>query len=195
MIDLDKVSAAVTDLLTALDVDQDEHTRDTPRRVAAAWAEALAGYIDDPARHLAVRFTAPSDPGLVVVAGIRIISTCAHHLLPITGHATVAYRPQVGDPIVGLSKLARVVEGYARRLQVQERLTAQVAATVADHLAPVGAGCVITAYHGCMTLRGVGQPESVTTTHSWAGAWTSRHPDVGVVLDEHRRALPATRLV
>src|SRR5690606_15215668 len=127
----------------------------TPRRVAAMWAEVLAGYSQDPAEHLTVTFPAPPDPGLVVVAGIRVQSTCAHHLLPISGTATVAYRPGLGRRVVGLSKLARLVEGYSRRLQVQERLGHQVVDAIDRRLAPDGAACVITAEHGCMTLRGV----------------------------------------
>lgn len=184
--DLHKTTAAVTDLLAALEVDEGDHTRDTPARVARYWAEALAGYAGDPADHLTRTFPAPTDPGVVIVAGIRVNSTCAHHLLPITGTATVAYRPKTGDRVVGLSKLARVVDGYARRLQVQEQLTAQIADAVMTRLNPHGAGCVITAEHGCMTIRGVVQPESVTTTSAWRGQWDNTHPDARTVLADHR---------
>lgn len=183
-----RVEDAVTALLAALQVPDDEHTADTPRRVAGYWAEALAGYGHDPAEHLARTFPAPDDPGLVVVAGIRVQSTCAHHLLPITGTATVAYRPAPGQRIVGLSKLARVVDGYARRLQVQERLGHQVAAALGERLAPLGAACVITADHGCMTQRGIMQPGTVTTTEALVGEWRPGHPDVISVLAEHRAA-------
>ncbi|WP_067821457.1 GTP cyclohydrolase I [Actinomadura kijaniata] len=189
MINLDKAENAVADLLLALGVDEGEHTRETPRRVAKAWAETLAGYNDDPARHLDRRFSTTHDPGLIIVAGIRLNSTCAHHLLPVTGTATVAYRPRPGDQIVGLSKLARVVHGYARRLQVQERIGHQVANAVQEALNPVGAACVITAEHGCMTVRGVGEPATVTTTHASTGEWGPGHPDLQAVLTDHAASL------
>lgn len=186
--DLDKAAAAVADLLTALGVDEGDHTADTPHRVARAWAEQLTGYTTDPAAHLTKTFSAPPDPGLVMVGGIRVVSTCAHHLLPIVGTATVAYRPKPGQPVVGLSKLARVVEGYARRLQVQERLGHQVAQALQDTLRPAGSACLITAAHGCMSLRGIGQPATVTTTHAWAGTWAAPAlPDRRAVMDEHTR--------
>jgi GTP cyclohydrolase I len=186
-VDIDKAASAVQDLLLALGVDEGEHTANTPTRVAKAWQTALAGYDTVPARHLAATFPAPPDPGLVVMAGIRVRSTCAHHLLPITGTATVAYRPAPGSPVVGLSKLARVLGNFAARLQVQERLGWQVATTIQTALDPVGAACVISAAHGCISLRGVEQPGTVTTTTALAGAWTPGHPDVETVLAEHRR--------
>lgn len=172
VLDVDKAAAAVSALLLALGVEEGAHTADTPGRVARAWAEQLAGYQEDPADHLGRTFPAPADAGLVMVSGIRVVSTCAHHLLPVVGTATVAYRPRPGAEVVGLSKFARVVEGYARRLQVQEQLGRQVADAVAERLDPDGAACIITAAHGCMALRGVGQPATVTTTHAWAGAWS-----------------------
>ena len=180
---------AVSALLAAFGVDEGDHTADTPTRVAKAWREQLAGYDEDPREHLRKTFSAPDDPGLVVVSGIRVVSTCAHHLLPIVGTATVAYRPRPGQKVVGLSKLARVVDGYGRRLQVQERLGRQVVDAIAAELTPAGAGCVITAAHGCMSLRGVGQPATVTTTHSWAGAWHTGGADASAVLSEHTRSV------
>lgn len=186
--DLDKATTAITDLLTALGVDEGEHTARTPERVAKAWAHQLAGYDVDPARHLEITFPAPSDPGLVIETGIRVRSTCAHHLLPITGVATVAYRPLPGERVVGLSKLARVLGDYAARLQVQERLGFQVAHTIQDVLAPAGAACVITAEHGCMTLRGVEEPHTATTTVALTGGWTHDAAEVQTVLAEHRAA-------
>jgi len=185
--DLDKTADAVRDLLTALNVDEGEHSADTPQRVARAWSAALSGYEVDPARHLLRTFPAPADPGLVIVSGIRVRSTCAHHLLPITGTATVAYRPESGARIVGLSKLARVLGDYAARLQVQERLGYQVAHTVQETLKPVGAACIITAAHGCISLRGVQQTNVLTTTHALTGEWWGPgHPDVVAVLNDHR---------
>ena len=186
--DLEKTATAVRDLLIALGVDEGEHSADTPERVARAWAAALAGYDVDPARHLDRTFPSPPDAGLVIVSGIRVRSTCAHHLLPITGMATVAYRPAPNARIVGLSKLVRVLCEFAARLQVQERLGWQVAQTLQDELAPVGAACVITAAHGCMTMRGVEQSDTRTTTHALTGRWRAdlSHPDVVAVLDQHR---------
>ena len=187
--DLDKAAAAVADLLVALDVDEGDHTADTPARVARAWAEHLAGYRENPAEHLRRTFSAPDDAGLVIVGGIRFVSTCAHHLERIVGTATVAYRPWPGRPVVGLSKLARVVTGYARRLQVQERLGRQISDAIYDELDPQGAGCILTAAHGCMSLRGINQPAAVTTTQAWAGEWNSTHSDASAVLDEHNRSV------
>ena len=116
MVDIDQAALAVKDLLQAFGVPEDDHLLDTPTRSAKAWSEILAGYREDPADHLNTTFSAPRDPGLVVVAGVRLQSMCAHHLLPFSGVATVAYRPSPGQRVVGLSKLARVVTGYFRRL-------------------------------------------------------------------------------
>lgn len=187
-IDQPAAERAIRDLLLAFGVEVADHTAETPRRVAKAWAEALSGYDEDPAEHLRTTFPAPQDPGVILVSGIRVESTCAHHLLPITGVATVAYLPEVGDRIVGLSKLVRVVEGYARRLQVQENITAQVVDALDEVLGPAAAGCVITAEHGCMTHRGVAQAGTRTTTANWVGSWysTCGSPDV---LAEHRASL------
>lgn len=189
---LEKAEAAIRDLLTVLDVPDDEggHLDETPRRVAHHWAEALAGYREDPAEHLERIFVAPGEYcGPVIVSGLRLVSTCAHHLLPITGTATVAYRPRPGMPITGLSKLARVLEGYSRRLQVQERIGHQVVAAIMDQLSPYGAGCVITAEHGCMTVRGISQHQAVTTTYAWGGNWNTPHPEAQSVLADHRESL------
>lgn len=167
--DVDAAADAVRLLLEALDVDEGEHTARTPQRVAEAWAHMLAGYTYDPRRHLEVTFPAPDDPGLVTVHGIRVTSTCAHHMLPIMGTATVAYRPAPGQRVVGLSKLSRVVHGYARRLQVQEQLTEQVATAIGDVLNPTGTLVMVTATHDCMRLRGVEETASVTTTVARTG--------------------------
>lgn len=189
MIDQEKAVSAVADLLVALGVDADVHTRDTPRRVASAWCEALSGYSEDPARHLKQRFDSPEDAGLIIVAGIRMVSTCAHHLLPIVGSATVAYRPQPDQGLVGLSKVVRVVQGYSRRLQVQERLGYQITRAMLDTLRPVGCACLITARHDCMAVRGVKDSSTTTTTKSILGRWTPEHPDVLSADAEHRSSL------
>lgn len=169
LVDRQLAERAVADLLKALGVDEGDHTADTPRRVVEGYVQTLAGYQEDPAAHLEVTFSAPDNPGLVVVEGIAVLSTCAHHLLPFTGHATVAYRPSPGQDIVGLSKLARVVQGYARRAQVQERIGAQVVEAIVGKLRPSGAMCLITARHDCMRLRGALEPFAATTTEARAG--------------------------
>lgn len=187
----DRAEAAVRALLGALGVPPGGHTVRTPERVAAAWRHMLRGYGLDPRRHLRVTFPGVPAAPLVCQAGLRVTSTCAHHLLPITGWATVAYRPRAGAPIVGLSKLARVLEEYAARATVQEVLGDEVARALAEELDAEGAACVITAEHGCMTLRGVQQHAARTTTVSLAGEWAEGPrgqviPDVEHVLADHR---------
>lgn len=169
MIDIDSAEKAVADLLTAFGVDEGDHTAKTPLRSAKAWNDILCGYAEDPSDHLDVTFSAPQDPGLVVVSGIAMKSTCAHHLLPFSGTATVAYRPSPSQPVVGLSKLSRVLHGYARRLQVQERIGSQTVDAIMSKLHPAGACVLITATHDCMRLRGVGEPEAATTTMARSG--------------------------
>jgi GTP cyclohydrolase IA len=165
------VAQAVQQLLDALGVDEGEHTAQTPARVARAWREMLWGYNEVPEDHLDTDFPAPEDPGLVVMHGISFSSTCAHHLLPFSGIASVAYRPHPGQRIVGLSKLARLVHGYAARLQVQERIGHQVATGIMRKLNPSGALCVITSRHDCMRLRGVREPAAEATTEARKGMW------------------------
>lgn len=168
-IDVDAAALAVKDLLQAFGVPDDDHTDNTHNRSAKAWAEVLAGYQEDPSEHLDVTFSAPRDPGLVIVAGITLQSMCAHHLLPFSGVATVAYRPSPRQRIVGLSKLARVVTGYARRLQVQERIGYDTVNAIMEKLEPSGAQVIITARHDCMRLRGAREPSALTTTYAAAG--------------------------
>lgn len=160
----DAAEAAIKLLLDALEIDEGEHTSNTPARVAKSYKEQLWGYGVDPDVYLETTFPAPDDPGLIVQAGIDIQSTCAHHLLPFLGHATVAYRPMHGDRIVGLSKLTRVAYAYAARLQVQERIGSQVVECIKRVLEPRHAVVIITASHDCIRLRGVRSPASVTTT-------------------------------
>ena len=131
-----------------------EGLRDTPARVARAWKEYCQGYEEDPAYHLSRRFEEVGGYNeLVLLKDIPFQSHCEHHMAPITGTASIAYLPS--DRVVGISKLARVLHGYAERLQVQERLTAQVAQSIWDNLRPQGVAVVIEAQHGCMTGRGV----------------------------------------
>jgi GTP cyclohydrolase I len=163
-IDLPAAQRAVADLLVALGRDpENAHLAETPRRVANAYAEMLT-----PREFELTTF--PNDEGydeLVLAKDIPVQSLCEHHLLPFTGVAHVGYLP--GDRILGLSKLARVVELFARDFQVQERLTKQVADWLRDHLDPKGVGVVIEAEHQCMSLRGVRAAGSRTVTSSLHG--------------------------
>jgi GTP cyclohydrolase I len=163
-IDLQRAEEAARELLIALGEDPErEGLRDTPRRVAKAYAEFLTPQAFSPT-------TFPNDEGydeLVVARGIPFNSLCEHHMLPFHGVAHVGYLP--GDRIVGLSKLGRVFELFARRLQVQERLTAEVAAWIDEHLEPKGVGIVVEAEHLCMSLRGVQKPGTVTVTSALRG--------------------------
>lgn len=140
--------------------------QDTPHRVLAAFLEMTSGY-DEPVADLFKTFDDHSDE-MVVLSGIRFASLCEHHLLPFVGTATVGYIPR--DRVVGVSKLARVVDAYARRLQVQERLTRQVADAIELHLEPVGVGVVMQAHHACMGVRGACQPDALMTTSAMHGA-------------------------
>jgi GTP cyclohydrolase I len=163
-IDLAAAERAVADLLVALGQDpNDEHTRDTPRRVTAAYAELLT-----PRSFNLTTF--PNDEAydeLVLARDIPFHSLCQHHMLPFKGVAQIGYLP--GERILGLSKLARVVELYARGLQVQERLTKQVADWLQEHLDPKGVGVVLEAEHLCMSLRGVQADGSRTVTSALHG--------------------------
>jgi GTP cyclohydrolase I len=162
--DYERMETAVADLLHALGVDlTDPHLIETPRRVAAAYAELLTPLPFEPT-------TFPNDEGydeLVVARSIPFHSLCEHHLLPFHGVAHVGYLP--GERIVGLSKLGRVVESFARRLQVQERMTKQIALWVEENLQPRGVGVVLEAEHLCMSLRGVQKPGAITVTSDLLG--------------------------
>lgn len=138
---------------------------DTPARVARSYHELFAGYETDPHDYLARTFEEVGGyDELVVLKDIRFVSFCEHHMLPVIGKAHVGYLPN--DRVVGISKLARVVNGYARRLQIQEKMTAEIARAIQDILQPKGVGVVIEASHSCMTLRGVNSPgASLTTSH------------------------------
>ncbi len=165
--DLRRIEAAVREILLAIGEDPDrEGLIRTPARVALAYAELFAGLREDPRQHLAVTF----DEGhkeMVVLRDIPFASSCEHHLLPFTGHAHVGYIPQ--GRVVGLSKLARLVEGYARRPQVQERLTTQIADALMNELSPNGAACVVEAVHTCMTIRGAKKHGSTMVTSALRG--------------------------
>ena len=143
---------------------------DTPRRVARAWKEYCAGYGDDPAQHLSRVFEEVGGyDEIVLLRDIPFQSHCEHHMAPIIGKAHIAYLPR--DHVVGISKLARVLHGFARRLQVQERLTAEVADCIWDNLKPLGVAVVIEATHACMAARGVRTPGVTMVTSRMMGVF------------------------
>jgi GTP cyclohydrolase I len=141
---------------------------DTPARVARSYADLFSGYAEDPREHLLRTFEEVGGyDDLVVLTNIRVVSFCEHHMLPVVGRAHVGYLPS--NRVVGISKLARVVEGFSRRLQIQEKLTADIAEAIDDVLKPRGVGVVIEAEHSCMTLRGVNTPGSSLSTSRLLG--------------------------
>ena len=169
----DEVAEAVRTLIRwAGDDPGREGLADTPNRVARAWKEYAAGYEQDPALHLQRTFDEVGGyDEIVLLKDIPFQSHCEHHMAPIIGKAAIAYLPR--DKVVGISKLARVLHGFARRLQVQERLTAQVADCIWDHLHPKGVAVVIEATHACMTARGVNTPGVMMTTSRMMGTFRS----------------------
>ena len=170
-VDLGRIEAAVHEILEAIgeDVDRDG-LRETPARVARMYAEVCSGIHEDPDVHLVRTFDVEHDE-MVMVRDIPLYSLCEHHLLPFIGRAHVAYIPQKGGMVTGLSKLARLVDGYSKRPQVQERLTSQVASAIQRTLDPQGTLVVIEAEHLCMSMRGVAKPGSTTVTSAVHGVF------------------------
>jgi GTP cyclohydrolase I len=169
-IDQPRIERAVREILHAIGEDPSrDGIRDTPRRVAKAYAEVFGGLHQDASQHLARVFEQRGDE-LITVTGIGFFSMCEHHLLPFFGKAHVAYLPQ-GGRVVGLSKLARTVEVFARRPQLQERLTEQVADALMEHLDPAGCIVMVEAEHLCMKMRGVRTDESMMTTFVRRGVY------------------------
>ena len=173
---VEEAEAAVRTLLRwAGDNPEREGLLDTPARVTRSYRELFAGYDTDPRRYLERTFEEVGGyDQLVVLKDIRFVSFCEHHMLPVVGRAHVAYLPR--DRVVGISKLARVVNGFARRLQIQEKLTAEIAGAIDEVLKPHGVGVVIEAEHSCMSLRGVNSVGSALVTSTL----------LGVVRDDHR---------
>lgn len=171
-IDHARIKAAVREILLAIGEDPDrEGLLETPRRVADAYAELFSGLHDDPTHHLRVTFDEQHNE-MVVLRDIPFASVCEHHLLPFTGYAHIGYIPE--GRIVGLSKLARLVDGFARRPQVQERMTSEIADAIMQELQPDGCGVVIEAVHTCMTIRGVRKPGSAMITSAMRGGFRRR---------------------
>jgi GTP cyclohydrolase I len=166
-----EVQDAVRTLIRWAGDDPDrEGLLDTPARVGRAWREYARGYAEDPSHHLSRTFDEVGGyDEIVLLKDIPFQSHCEHHLAPIIGKAAIAYLP--GNRVVGISKLARVLHGFARRLQVQERLTAQVADCIWEHLHPQGVAVVIEASHACMTARGVATPGVMMTTSRMMGVF------------------------
>jgi GTP cyclohydrolase IA len=168
-VDAARVARAVSELLAAIGEDPGrDGLLATPERVGAMYEELFSGIADDPARHLTVTFAAEHDE-MVMVREIPFASVCEHHMVPFIGRAHVAYIPNEDGRITGISKLARLVDGFARRLQVQERMTTQIADAIEGALAPRGVLVVVEAEHLCMSMRGVKKPGTVTVTSSVRG--------------------------
>ncbi len=166
--------AAVRDLIRFAGDDPDrEGLQETPARVVRAFAEMFAGYGQHPS-YVLKTFDGEGYDEIVLLKAIPVASTCEHHMLPFSGVAHVAYVPK--GKIVGISKLARLVDVYAKRLQVQERLTVQIAQTLEDYLKPLGAACVIEATHSCVGCRGVKKQGAVMVTSSLTGCFKTQ-PD------------------
>jgi GTP cyclohydrolase I len=171
MVDRDRVQSLVRELLAAIGEDPErDGLIETPRRVADMYAELFEGLERDPGEHLQVTFEAGHDE-MVMVRDIPFTSLCEHHLIPFVGHAHVAYVPGPEGRITGLSKMARLVEGFARRLQVQERMTTQIVDAMEREMQPRGSIVVIEAEHFCMSMRGVKKPGSTTVTSAVRGVF------------------------
>jgi GTP cyclohydrolase I len=169
-VDLDRLARGVRLILEGIGEDPDrEGLRETPRRVAEMYAELTAGMREDPNEHV-VPLSGNKHDEMVIVKDISIASLCEHHLAPFVGKCHIAYIPKDGK-ILGVSKLARLAETFARRLQLQERLTSEIANTLFDRLQPLGVMVVIEAEHTCMTLRGVKKPGARTVTSAVLGGF------------------------
>jgi GTP cyclohydrolase I len=168
-VDLDRIAAAVREILIAVGEDPDRGgLLETPMRVARAYAELLSGYGEDPSHHLDRQFEVDHDE-MVIIRDIPFSSLCEHHLLPFIGRAHLAYIPGPEGRVTGLSKFARLVDGFSHRLQVQERLTVEIADAMMGRLGAEGVLVVMEAEHMCMTVRGVAKPGSLTTTSAVRG--------------------------
>ena len=181
MIDQEKIARAVKMILEAIGEDLDrEGLRDTPRRVAKMYAEVFGGLEDDPRKYLKTCFNAGKHDEMILVKDIPFYSMCEHHLLPFYGKAHVAYIPK-GGQVVGLSKLIRVTDAVARRPQLQERLTSNVADIIMEEMKPKGVVVVVEAEHLCMSIRGIKKPGAITVTSAVRGLFRSNPSSRGEV--------------
>lgn len=170
----DKLTAGIRSWLVDRGLDPDDpNLADTPARVARAWTELTAGYDQDPEVLLSRTFPVERAEGMIAVTGVPFTSCCAHHLMPFTGTATIAYVPVAGAPVVGLSKLPRLLDMFAQRLQVQEQLTWQVTDALDTYLKTEGSACIVRAEHGCMTQRGVRKAGAAMVTTSFTGRFAT----------------------
>lgn len=185
-VDVPRIERAVREILLAIGEDPErEGLLKTPNRVARAYAEMTTGMREEPMEHLKTIFTEQYDE-IVLLRDIEFHSMCEHHMLPFCGKAHVAYLP--AGKVVGLSKLARLVDGFSRRLQIQERLTSQVADALMQELSPIGAAVVVEATHTCMTIRGAKKPGAVMVTSALRGVFkdnpSSRHEILTLMYDK-----------
>ncbi len=172
--DKEKIERAVREILEAIGENPErEGLVNTPKRVARMYEEIFSGLGEDPKQHLAVQFADEKHEEMVLVKDIPLYSMCEHHFMPFYGKAHVAYIPKRSGKITGLSKIARTVESFAKRPQLQERLTSQIADTIMEMLDPRGVIVVIEAEHMCMTMRGVKKPGSKTLTSAVRGTFAS----------------------
>ncbi len=189
-VDLDRAARAVRELLIAIGEDPErEGLLDTPARVARAFKEMCSGMYEDAGVHLARRFRQETKE-VVLVTDLEVASLCEHHLLPFTGRAQIAYLPSGGE-VVGLSKLARTVQVFARRPQLQERLTAEVADALVRHLEPAGVLVIVEAEHQCLRVRGARSPSASMTTTAHRGVFR----DNPVFREEVHRLIASRRAV
>ena len=163
----------IKQMLLMIEPDQDGELREgiveTPRRVVKSWIELFAGYAQDPAKILSKTFASEGYDEVIICRDIEMYSLCEHHLLPFYGRAHVGYIP--GERVVGLSKLARLVDCFSRRLQIQERLTTQIADAIVKHLEPKGVAVTIESKHMCMSCRGVNKQSSIMVTNALRGVF------------------------
>ena len=187
-IDFARIENAVREILGAIGEDPErDGLLDTPARVARMYGEICSGLREEPANHLDKTFQVEHDE-IIVVRDISFYSICEHHLIPFFGKAHVAYLPEKNGRITGLSKLARLVDGFARRPQVQERLTGEIADAIETKLAPRGAAVVLEAEHLCMSMRGIRKPGARTVTSSMRGIFRSNSASREEVLNLIQRS-------
>lgn len=190
-VDREKIAAAVKDILEAIGEDPErEGLVGTPMRVARMYEEILAGMEQSAETHLSVQFSEENYDDMIIVKDIPVYSMCEHHMMPFFGVAHIAYIPKNGK-VTGLSKIARTVECFARRLQIQERMTAQIADAIVQVLDPHGVLVIVEAEHMCMTMRGVNKPGSVTVTSAVRGYFktsaATRNEAIGLIHQERTK--------